>query len=157
MTIDHDGLIGRVLAAYPKGGFNLAYTPIPYFKTEMTMSGSNASGVSAKSRHPAEAAAFLVYIYSTKNALRYWDVNRGLPAWQSLYSHIPNYYNLPYRLFKEELAKIAAPRPSRPGWTAFDSIINAAIKDISLGAPVADRLHRAAQDIDGQLAKFPVR
>lgn len=153
-TIDHDGLLGKVKKFYPDGGFNFTYTPIPYFKTEISMSGSNAAGVSAKTEYPAEAAAFLVYIYSHENALRFWDVNRGLPAYISLYEDIDAYSEHPYSLFHETLANIAVPRPSTPAWSTFDAIINAAIKDISLGAPVAETLHQAADDIDIQLKKY---
>ncbi len=153
-TIDHDGLIARVKNTHPDGSFHFSYTPIPYFRTRLTMTGSNSSGISAKTAHPAEAAAFLIYIYSPKNALRYWQVNRGLPARISLYDQIPEYSEYPYSLFRQELLEIGVPRPSTPAWSAFDAIINAAIKDISLGAPVADRLHKAAEDIDQQLARF---
>ncbi len=154
MSIDHSGLIGRMKTQYPNGGFNLGVTPMPYFKTPLVMTGSNASGLSAKSQHPAEAMAFLNYIYNDANRLRYWKANQNEPARTSLYAQIPEYNTFPLSLFKQELLTIGVSRPSTPGWASYDSLINTAIKDISLGAPVASTLQQAAKDIDTQLLQF---
>jgi fructooligosaccharide transport system substrate-binding protein len=155
MSIDHSGLIGRMKTKFPNGGFNLGVTPMPYFKTPLVMTGSNAAGLSAKSQHPAEAMAFLNYVYNDDNRLRYWKANQNEPARTSLYDKIPEYATYPLSLFKQELLTIGVSRPSTPGWAAYDSLINTAIKDISLGAPVEETLQKAAKSIDEQLAQFP--
>jgi ABC-type glycerol-3-phosphate transport system substrate-binding protein len=155
MTIDHEGIIGRMATQYPNGGFNLGVTPMPYFKTPLVMTGSNAAGISARSSHPAEAAAFLNYVYNDKNRLRYWDANRNMPARKSLFDKLPAYNDYPLSMLKEQLLTIGVPRPPTPAWAIFDSIINTAIKNISLGAPVEATLHKAAADIDKELAKYP--
>lgn len=155
MTIDHEGIIGRIATQYPNGGFNLGVTPMPYFKTRVVMTGSNAAGISARSTHPAEAAAYLNMIFNDKNRLRYWEANRNMPARKSLFDQLPAYKDYPQSMFREQLLTIGVPRPSTPAWAAFDSIINAAIKNISLGAPVEATLKKAATDIDKELAKYP--
>jgi ABC-type glycerol-3-phosphate transport system substrate-binding protein len=155
MSIDHEGILGRMNTQYPNGGFNIGVTPMPYFKKPVVMTGSNASGISARSTHPAEAAAFLNYIYNDTNRLRYWEANRNMPARKSLFDKLPAYKDYPLSMLKEQLLTIGAPRPPTPAWAIFDSIINAAIKDISLGAPVETTLHKAAVDVDKELAKYP--
>ncbi len=154
-SLETDYLMGNVKATFPKGDFHYSFTPVPYFKTQLTMTGSVTYGVSAKTKYPAEAAAFEIFLTSPTNSKRFWDSTQTLPAQLSLFKTIPVYNQFPYSLFYDELVKIGVPRPSTPGWQEYEAVIDPAIKDISLGAPVEARLHQAADDIDAQLAKYP--
>ena len=140
--------------AYPNGDFCFDSTPIPYFKTELTMGGSTTAAITAKSQHPNEAAAYLIYIYGDKGWIRYFQAGGFLPARLSLFEKIPELKQPPYLLFYKELANIAVPRPNVPGWVEYDAIVSPALKDIALGADPAERLHQAADEVDAQLAKY---
>ena len=137
-----------------EGGFNWGVTPIPAFETRLTHTGSDSVGISAKTEHPAEAAAYLIYIHNTENLLEYWDLSRGMPARVSLYDELPLYSDRPYSLFFEEVTQIGVPRPSTPGWQEFEVIMNTAIRDIGLGGDVEAILNQAAENIDMQLEKY---
>jgi fructooligosaccharide transport system substrate-binding protein len=153
-NIDTDSFVSTVAQTYPDGSFHYGFTPIPYFKTPIIMTGSVTEGVSAKSKHPAEAAAFLIWIDSTQNALRYWQLTKNMPALQSVFNLIPEYNTFPLKIYKDELVNIGVPRPSTPGWAEYEAIIDPAINNISLGADVASTLHTAADQIDAQLQKY---
>jgi fructooligosaccharide transport system substrate-binding protein len=149
---ENEGL--QAVQAHPNGDFCFGSTPIPYFKTSMTTTGSTTAGITAQSKHAAEAAAYLISIYGDKGWLEYFKAGGFLPARLSLYNKIPELQKAPYLLFSQEVPAIGVPRPGIPGWVDYDAIASPAMKDIALGADVAATLHKAAADIDAQLAKY---
>ena len=66
MDIADDWMIGDVKWAHPEGGFNYGASPIPYFNTSVTMTGSSTFAVSSQTKHPAEVAALLIWTHPQK-------------------------------------------------------------------------------------------
>ena len=54
----------------------------------------------------------------------------------------------------DELTRVGFAPPITPGYLEYFSAMNAAVKDIALGAPVEDRLHKVAKELDGLLAPY---
>ena len=72
----------------------------------------------------------------------------------SLYNSLDAYGEQPYKMFADELAKIAEPRPSIPGWGEYEVVMNEAIKNIAYGADARETLNDAAKRLNEQLAKY---
>ena len=66
---DTSYLVGTLKQTPPS--FRWAVTPFPYFKTPVVHTGSTTIGVSAKSKHPDEAAKFVIDVSTGDYALQY--------------------------------------------------------------------------------------
>jgi ABC-type glycerol-3-phosphate transport system substrate-binding protein len=154
MDIADDFMIGDIKYAHPEGDFEFGVTAIPKFNTRVTMTGSSTFAVSSKTQHPAEAAALLVWTHTTENSYKLWETQGTMPAQLSVFKLIPQYSEMPLKMFFEELTTIGVPRPNSPGWLEYETIINPALRDIALGADVAATLKAVEADIDAQLAKY---
>lgn len=154
MDIADDWMIGDVGWAHPEGDFNYGASPIPYFKTPVTMTGSSTFAVSSQTEYPAEVAALMIWTHTTENSYKLWQTQGTMPAQLSVFALAPEYEDLPYRIFFEELTNIGVPRPSSPGWLEYETLINPVLRDIALGADVAESLSFVEAEIDAQLAKY---
>ncbi len=154
MDIADDWMIGDVKWAHPEGDFEYGVSPIPKFNTRLTMTGSSTFAVSSKTEHPAEVAALMVWTHTTENSYKLWETQGTMPAQLSVFKLLPQYAELPWKLFFEELTTIGVPRPTSPGWLEYETLINPALRDIALGADVAETLASIEELIDAQLAKY---
>lgn len=154
--ISPDNEIGTIAAAFPNGGFNYGVTPIPKFAngTQLTQTGSWHWGVSPLSKHPNEVEAFVRFAAGPDGAKALWEIVRQIPANLQLLNSLPEYQTLPGKLFSDSLLQIGVPRIQTPGYQEFQTIVRTVNNDIVAGANVADRMHAAAQEMDGQLAKY---
>jgi multiple sugar transport system substrate-binding protein len=60
----------------------------------------------------------------------------------------------PWKIAQYELQNTAVPRPPIPGFREYEELLKLAFRDIQQGAPVDDRLKRAAREIDRELNKY---
>jgi len=134
--------------------FNTAIAANPRGKVQFTHVSGDSPIVSSKSKHPAEAVAFLTFLANDKNRIA-WDKAWGaMPARKSVMDQLPKFKTYPYSMMLDEVTKYGAPSPLTAGTLEYETAMNEAIKDIALGADAAARLHQAAKDIDDVLAKY---
>jgi ABC-type glycerol-3-phosphate transport system substrate-binding protein len=132
------------------GSFKWGITPLPYFKTPIVQTGDDTIGVSAKTKYPAEAAAFALFATSLQEQKNYFADGGGLPVLKSLYQ-TPSFTKYPLDIFSDELAQWGRPRPTTPVFAFYDNEMSMALNNIALGADPKSALDKAASEIDQQL------
>ena len=137
-------LVGNLKRTDP--GFEWGVTPLPYFKSPITHSGSVTVGVSAKSKHPAEAADFVVWLSSGAQA-KAWAEAGALPALKSLYTEVPGLSEYPTSIFSDELNSWGYARPPSANFQEFDTVMTGALRDIALGGDPKELLDQAAAQL----------
>ncbi|HYD82848.1 MAG TPA: sugar ABC transporter substrate-binding protein, partial [Opitutus sp.] len=73
--------------------------------------------------------------------------NGAVPARGSAFAAFPEYAELPYRLFRDQLENFARPRPRTPHYATLTQRFAGALRDIARGADVATRLRAAETEI----------
>jgi multiple sugar transport system substrate-binding protein len=133
--------------------FNWGVSPLPKGKIVFTHTSGDAPIVWAKSKQPTEAAAVLAFMTSDAHRISWHKVRGQAPSRLSLYDKLG--YDHPGEKLALAITKDHgyAP-PITPGYLEYFSAINAAVKDIALGANVEDRLRAVAKEIDGHLATY---
>lgn len=139
----------------PKTGlkFRWGASPIPRGRILFNHTTGDAPIVYAKTKYPAEAAAFTAFLHNDTNRISWHRTWGNLPARLSLFDMMPEYKEFPKSL-GAALSKAGYAPPVTPGYLEYFSAMNAAVKDIALGADIEERLHRVAKDIDASLAQY---
>lgn len=110
--------------------------------------GSWCWALSASTPHPGPAARWIAWVTDPERGIRpIVRANGAVPARASAFALFPEYERDPYRLFREQLQDAGRPRPRTPYYPALTRHFAAALRDIARGADVADRLGRAAADV----------
>ncbi len=137
-------------------GEDLILLPLPDFghgiKTGM---GSWNWSITSTCRHPDGAWAFLSYLMSTEEILKYTNINGAVPARYSALVLSPNYRaNGPLSVFAEQLgAGCGVPRPATPAYYTLRSEFSEAILSIVAGGDVQTALSKAARNFDADVAR----
>jgi multiple sugar transport system substrate-binding protein len=135
-----------------KPPFQYGFAPPPKGKSVFTHTSGDTPIVWAKSKHAAEAAAFLAFLTNDTNRITWHKTWGYTPARVSLFAKIG--YDDQVGKLASDLTAHGSPTPQTPGYLEYFSAMNDAVKDIGLGADPASRLHKVAKDIDGLLAKY---
>jgi fructooligosaccharide transport system substrate-binding protein len=138
------------LAGKKKGKFNWGIAPMPYFKTPLVHTGSDTIGVSAKTKHPEEAAAYALFATSKAEQEKFFK-NGGTPILKDFYKDSPVFQKYPVKIFADELDQWGQPRPTSPAFAQYDDQMTTALNNIALGADPKATLDEAARKIDKQL------
>ncbi|HWL14488.1 MAG TPA: sugar ABC transporter substrate-binding protein [Opitutus sp.] len=110
--------------------------------------GSWCWGVSAQARHPELAALWLKWVTDPQHGIApIVRANGAVPARRSALALFPEYQNLPYRLFREQLETSAQPRPRTPFYATLTQRFAGALRDIARGDEVAGRLQAAEREV----------
>ena len=150
-TIDTSYFIAGLQKTDP--GFKWGVTPLPYGRTPVAHTGSITYGVSAKSAHKDEAAAFVVAMTTGAIAEDLARSTHILPVLKSLYPKLPELNVYPMNIFTEELQQWGAPRPPSPKFAQYDKIVTDALRDIAYGADPKTRLDSATRSLQPILAR----
>ncbi len=141
-AIDTSALAGNLTRSNP--GFRWGVTPLPYFKTPIVHSGSITLGVMAKTKHPVEAAKFVLDVSVGAIGQEYVRDSQVLPVLKSMNNKLPYLTQYPTSIFFGELHDWAEPRPPSPKNAQFDKIVTDALRDIAYGADPKRRIDTAA-------------
>jgi multiple sugar transport system substrate-binding protein len=151
-------------------GKDLVVLPLPDFGKGPKMgAGSWAWGVTPRSKHPKQAAAFLDYLLNDQNIAAMVAVNGGLPGTTSSLSASSLYKpGGPLALWGEAMnaapgtacvagtaipdSCVAIVRPLTAGYPKVTKEFAYALDDIFKGAPAKARLDKAAEAIDTDFA-----
>jgi ABC-type glycerol-3-phosphate transport system substrate-binding protein len=111
-------------------------------------SGSWCWGISAQARHPELASRWIKWVTDVEQGIvPIVRANGAVPARRSAFAAFPEYSELPYRLFREQLEQFAQPRPRTPFYATLTQRFAGALRDIARGAPVEARLRQAEKEI----------
>jgi fructooligosaccharide transport system substrate-binding protein len=148
---DTSYLVGTLKHTDP--GFRWAVTPFPYFKTPVVHTGSTTIGVSAKTKHPDEAAKFVIDVSTGQYALQYARTRGIIPTMKSLIPQMPELKQYPLSLFVDELINWGEPRPPSPHFGAYEKIVTDALRDIAFGADPKTRIDQAVRTLRPLMAR----
>ncbi|MEV6520658.1 sugar ABC transporter substrate-binding protein [Longispora sp. NPDC051575] len=144
--IQQPSYIGKLLA--PDATFKTGVTPLPYVTTPITQTGSLTLGVGARSKHPKEAAEFVMFVASGPEQLKNSQGDHSMPVLKSLFTQLPQYDSYPLAIYRNELEQWGQPRPPGPHYAQYDSIVTSAMRDIAYGGDVAATLDKAVKQFE---------
>ncbi|MCL5076318.1 MAG: sugar ABC transporter substrate-binding protein [Chloroflexi bacterium] len=145
-----DGVV--VLKKYPDIKWSL--TPLPYFKTPITHTGSFMYVVTAGSKHQKEAKEFVKFMTSKEMSLPWYKLTQMPPARKSTFAQIPEYQSFPLNLSFLEMTKWGQPPPTTPGYTAYAALFEGGVADIIKGLPVERTVKTMMDKMDAELKKY---
>jgi ABC-type glycerol-3-phosphate transport system substrate-binding protein len=132
-----------------KKGSALGVMPLPRLASRgVAACGSYCWGVSARSAAPDLAALWVRWITDAEHGIpALIGANGAVPARRSSFVRFPQYAELPYALFRQQLEQHAHPRPHTPFYATLTQRFAAALKDIARGSDVTERLARAEAEV----------
>ena len=146
-------------------GSDLVLIPLPNFGAgAKTGQGSLAWGISAGTKNPQAAAAFLDFALSDESVKTLTDANAAPPGTKTVTAASTLYApGGPLQLYADGLAKscgsntptpdcVAVPRTVSPGWPTIQTNFGNAVNDIWNGADPKASLDKAAKAIDTDFA-----
>jgi multiple sugar transport system substrate-binding protein len=149
-------------------GSDLVVLPLPDLGNgTKSAQGSWAWGVSARSRHPREAAQLLAWFASDDNVLAMTASNGAVPGTESALARSPAHQaGQPLALFAEQLERtcgsgpvtrscVAVPRPVTPVYPLLTTAFAQAVREVIGGADPATALRSAAATVERALASPP--
>ena len=111
-------------------------------------------GVSATSKHPEGAAAFIEFALQDKYLVEFSNGIGLIPATASAAEQVENYKSGgPLSVFVEYSAKQGLVRPVTPGYVVQAKVFEKALADIANGADVAATLDAAVDEINADIEK----
>lgn len=148
-------------ASADAAGFkSIAYSPCPTFKgyegKVATPTGSWHFGLSAFSKHKDEAAEFIKYMSLGDGNTQWLAANGDIPATQKGIDNINNLSDAPeyLKIAAYEAAHTAVPRPVTPGYSEYETTVNAMLEDIRNGADVESSVKNTIDQINTAMQKY---
>jgi ABC-type glycerol-3-phosphate transport system substrate-binding protein len=152
-TYEHpENLIPVLESTYPD--INWGVTPLPYFETGFSHTGSFAYYITRDTENFEEAAMLVRWLANEENSLLWVQEGQQLPVRKSVFEQITDYEEYPRRLFYETLTEWGEPRPQTPGFREYSQAVGQMLNDIVLGAPVEERVEQAVSEIDNALSAY---
>jgi len=143
---------GRLEKEFPD--LNWGVTPLPYFNTPITHTGSFHFGVSRKTEHPDEAVQFVKFMTNTENSKYFYEGVLQLPARFSVFEQIDRYDDYPLKIFYDSMVEWGEPRPRMPAYREYESLVNDMLKNINLGEDVDKALDYTVKKINNILLRY---
>lgn len=134
--------------------FDWGVSPPLHSTIAFSSSVADAPFVYSGSEHIPEAAALLAFLLNDTNRQSFYAARGSMSSRQSLTDQIPEYKTDPVNILAANVAAGAYGPPVSVGWLDYLNVVNPAVKDVALGADVAERMHSAAGRIDKMLVKY---
>jgi ABC-type glycerol-3-phosphate transport system substrate-binding protein len=110
--------------------------------------GSYCWAVAANSPISERAASWVRWITGSRTGIpALVRANGAVPARRSAFSSFPEYRELPYALFQQQLEHLARPRPRTRFYATLTQRWAAALRDIAHGSAVGARLEQAEAEV----------
>lgn len=145
----------NAVAAYKKFGDDMLFLPAPDFGAGPKIGAASWQfGVSAESKHPDGAAAFIQFAIQDKYLAQFSEVEGLIPATSSAAAMTTNYKpGGPLAVFFDLSKAQATLRPVTPAYVVISPTFVKAAADIADGAKVEDTLDTAADAITADIKK----
>ncbi|WP_245844391.1 ABC transporter substrate-binding protein [Nibricoccus aquaticus] len=129
-------------------GERLGAMPLPMLAEPSAPCGSWCWAISARTEKRAVAEAWLRWVTGVKTGVvPTVRANGAVPSRRSAFAHFPEYSEIPYRIFREQLETSARARPRTAFYATLTQRFAAALRDISRGADVEARLRKAEDEV----------
>jgi fructooligosaccharide transport system substrate-binding protein len=110
--------------------------------------GSWCWGISSQAKDTELAALWLKWVTGTETGVvPTVRANGAVPSRRSAFKFFPEYAEMPYKLFREQLETTARARARTPYYATLTSRFAAALRDIARGADVEARLKQAEDEV----------
>ena len=132
-----------------KKGERLGVMPLPRMgPTAAAPCGSWCWGISARAVDPSLASRWIKWVTNVQHGIvPIVRANGAVPSRRSAFAAFPEYEEMPYRLFREQLEQSAQARPRTPFYATLTQRFAGALRDIARGSPVEARLKQAEKEI----------
>jgi ABC-type glycerol-3-phosphate transport system substrate-binding protein len=129
-------------------GERLGAMPLPVLTQPSAPCGSWCWAIAARTEKRAVAEAWLRWVTGVETGVvPTVRANGAVPSRRSAFAHFPEYAEIPYRIFREQLETSARARPRTPFYATLTQRFAAALRDISRGADVEARLRKAEDEV----------
>ena len=130
-------------------GENLGAMPLPKMGDDIVAPcGSWCWAMSSAASDPDATALWLQWVVHPEHGIEPMvRANGAVPARESAFGAFPEYDEMPYKLFREQLIEWARPRPRTPFYATLTQNFALALRDIARGADAQDRLDTAAEAV----------
>jgi len=130
-------------------GLRFGVMPLPKMGERfVAASGSWCWGITRSCQRPDLAWKVVAWFLDPQRGVRpIVQANGAVPGRRSAFAFFPQYERMPRRLFREQLLRAAHPRPRTRAYLTLTRAFAAALRDIALGADVAQRLTEAAEQV----------
>ncbi len=155
--ISPDNAIGTINRKYPNGDFRFGVMGIPGFAngSQVCHTDSWHFGVSPASKQQDLAAALVKYMTGPEGAKIWFGVIKQLPARTELLNTVPEYKEMPQKLFAEAVQAYGQPRIGTPGYTEYQQVFAELMKNLAqTDAPVSELVADAVSKIESAVAKY---
>ncbi|SFT24331.1 sugar ABC transporter substrate-binding protein [Paenibacillus sp. BC26] len=156
INIDGPWAFGALEANFPNFKLGVDYDVAPLWKDakQVTPNGSWNMAITAKTKHPAEAWAFLNWVTGVEGSKQWYQDTKNLPARLSTAEAFQELKEYPMNIFVQQSAKYAHPRPVTPAYPAVSEAVRLLFEDVGLGGMnVDDALKKAVDKIDSGIAQ----
>lgn len=138
-------------------GLRFGVMPLPKMGADAVCAcGSWCWGVSGSCKDRPGAWRAIEWLIHPQQGIRpIVQANAAVPGRRSAFRFFPAYEQMPRRLFREQLEAAARPRPRTAVYLSLTSEFARALRDVALGADVAERLTHAAESVQRTLDRRP--
>lgn len=151
----------RIVAEFIEGKLNSQFqdvnwsiAPMPYFNTPIVHTGSIAFTVSARTKHPKEAALFILWMTSAKAEKVWFTHNPSLPARRSVARDIDAYQTLPKSVTLQSFEQWGTTRVRTPIYSQYNSLVNEMHTNLIAGGDVAKEVSLLTEKVQATLDQF---
>ncbi|MCM3597865.1 sugar ABC transporter substrate-binding protein [Metabacillus idriensis] len=160
MSVLGSWMLEEIERNYPdfKLGEDFGIAPLPKGDHQVTPNGGWALGISAKSKHPEEAWAFIKYMTSFEGSKKYVDITGDMPARFSVSKAFPELTAYPKNIFVQQALKYSKNRPVSPAYPVISDALKELFEDIGIGGKdVKASADKAVAKINGGLEDIDVK
>lgn len=135
-------------------GLDFGMMPYPISKEAKSPSGSMAYAVTTQTKHPEEAAKFMLWMTDKESTMRLSEVTGMPPTRESAFKEMTHYDELPYSVMKDQVINSAQARPQTPAYPVLTQMFAEAFHAAALGEDVQTTLDNFVPRINKELSRF---
>ena len=154
----------RIVGEFIEGKLNSQFqdvkwsiAPMPYFNTPIVHTGSIAFTVSARTKHPKEAALFAIWMTSAQAEKIWFTHNPSLPARRSVARDVDAYKQSPKSITLQSFEQWGQVRVRTPIYSQYNSLVNEMHTNIIAGADVEKEAKQLTDKVQATLDQFWAR
>ncbi|RXJ02197.1 sugar ABC transporter substrate-binding protein [Anaerobacillus alkaliphilus] len=135
-------------------GLDYGMMPYPRSKVAKSPSGSMAYAVTSQTKHPEEAAKFMLWMTDKESTIRLSEVTGMPPARKSAFAEMAEYETQPKKIMKDQVINSAQARPQTPAYPVLTQLFAEAFQAAALGEDVQKTLDNFVPRIERELSRF---
>jgi fructooligosaccharide transport system substrate-binding protein len=137
-----------------EAGLDYGLMPYPRSKVAKSPSGSMAYAVTTQTKHPEEAAKFMLWMTDKESTIRLSEVTGMPPARKSAFAEMSEFDVLPKKVMKDQVINTAQARPQTPAYPVLTQLFAEAFHAAALGEDVQKTVDQFVPRIERELSRF---